>query len=196
MRPYFPRRVLKTVKWLGDVHDMPIEAIAVRLFSEGGGRYSLTFERLLPLPGEEDFDMTVRRREERKRTDNTTRRSAVVPLLLRDGLLQHGQTLWLHKNVLLAKDRHLHDFNNPVFQVVVQASNGGTAKFAWRPDVGAEPELLSPSAVGRRVYQAVTDWDGEPFSTAVASSFTLEPNGRTLEQLALDEGVWSPANQA
>ena len=48
--PTFPRQVLKTVKWLGDVYNTPIEAIAVRFFSQEEGRYSLTFERLLPLP--------------------------------------------------------------------------------------------------------------------------------------------------
>lgn len=193
--PKFPRRVLKAVKWLGDVYDMPIEAIAVRLFNQGDGRYGLTFERLLPLPGEEEFDMTVRRREDRKRSENISRRPAVVPLLLGRGLLQHGQKLWVHKNVLLAKDRDLHDPDSPVFQVEVHAANG-PAKFAWRSEEGASPELLSPSGVGYRVYEAVTDWDGGPFSTAVASSFTVEPNGKTLEQLALEQGVRAPPEEA
>jgi hypothetical protein len=53
--PSFPRRVLQTVKWLGDVHSVRLEAITVRLFETAPEKYSIAFERLLPLPAEEDF---------------------------------------------------------------------------------------------------------------------------------------------
>jgi hypothetical protein len=49
LAPGYPKRVLHTVKWLGDVYGMPIEAIQVQLLEDAGGRYQLTFERLLPL---------------------------------------------------------------------------------------------------------------------------------------------------
>src|SRR5689334_1460340 len=45
--PGFPKRVLHTVKWLGDVYGMPIEAIQVQLFEDADQHYQLTFERLL-----------------------------------------------------------------------------------------------------------------------------------------------------
>jgi hypothetical protein len=193
--PTFPRRVLKTVKWLGDVYSMPVEAIAVRLFTQGDGRFGLTFERLLPLPEDADFDMTVRRREERKRSDNITRRPPIVPVLIGEGLLKDGQRLWLDKSVLLTRDRELYDPDSLAFQVEVLASQTGV-KFAWRPDEQHEPELMSPSAVPCRVYEVVTDWTGEHFYSPVARSFTTEPHGQTLEQLALEKGVWSAAGES
>lgn len=189
--PAFPRRVLKTVKWLGDVYNMPIEAIAVRLFSQGGDHYSLTFERLLPLSDEGEFDMTVRRREERKRSENTARRPAVVPVLVRGGLLKDGQRLWVNKSVLRPKDRPLYDQDSPVFQVEVRVDGDTAPKFAWRPDESHQPELLSPSAVPHRVYKAITDWEGDPFYHSVGGSFMVAPDGITLEQLATENGLWS-----
>lgn len=118
--PAFPARVLKTVKWLGDVYGMPIEAIAVRLFEQAAGAYAISFERLLPLPGEDQFDMTVRQREERRKAENTTRNRPCVPLLLESGHLQDGQTIWLAKNALLQEYRDLWDPNDIAFQAVVR----------------------------------------------------------------------------
>lgn len=194
--PTFPRRVLKTVKWLGDVYNMPIEVIAVRLFSQGEDRYSLTFARLLPLPDEGEFDMTVRRREERKRSENITRRPALVPVLVREGLLKHGQRLWVNKSVLRPKDRPLYDPDSRVFQVEVRVDGGTAPKFAWCPDETHQPEFLSPSAVPHRVYQAVTDWEGDPFYHPVAGSFTVAPEGKTLEELATENSLWSSPEES
>ena len=188
--PSFPRRVLKTVNWLGDVYDMPIEAIAVRLFGNGDGPFHLTFERLLPLPGEEQFDMTVRRREERKRAENTTKRPDVVPFLLEHGLLEHGHRLWLRKESLFAKDRHLYDPENVVFQVTVHSVSGMPVKFAWAPDETSKVEFLAPSAVSYRVCRAVADYEGSEFKTAVAPTFAIKPNGRSLEEVATEDAGW------
>jgi len=189
--PLFPRRVLKTVKWLGDVYSMPIEAIAVRLFNQGDGRYSLTFERLLPLPEDGEFDMTVRRREERKRTDNITRRPALVPLLAHEGLLKDGQKLWVSPTVLRQSEQHRFNPQSPPFQVEVRIDGDAPPKFAWHAQADDELELLPPSAVPYRVTLAVTDWEGDPYYSPVAGSFTIEPNGKTLEQYATENGLWA-----
>jgi hypothetical protein len=189
--PVFPRRVLKTVKWLGDVYSMPIEAIAVRLFNQDDRRYSLTFERLLPLPEEGEFDMTVRRREERKRSENVARRLALVPLLGREGLLTDGQQLWVSKGVLRQEDRHLYDTEAPAFQVVVRIEGNSAPKFEWRANDEEDSELLSPSAIPYRVNKAVVAWDGEPYYSPVASNFTVTPDGQTLEEFAAANGLWA-----
>ena len=55
--------VLHTVKWLGDVYAMPIEAIQCQLFEDASGVHSLTFERLLPLKSDDAFDLTVKAAE-------------------------------------------------------------------------------------------------------------------------------------
>jgi hypothetical protein len=194
--PSFPRRVLKNVKYLGDVYGMPVEAIAARLFETPDGQRVVAFERLLPLPGEDEFDLTLRRREELKREDNVRRRQNVVPLLVKAGKLVDGQTLYLHRSVLPAPQRDLFDPTKVAFQVTVR-SNGSNAKFAWRPEAEAPEKELPPSAIAYELYKAVlTDWAGQAFSTAVAATFTVEPDGKTLADVALDHGLWSPAEAA
>jgi hypothetical protein len=188
--PNFPRRVLQTVKWLGDVYSVRLEAITVRLFETAPKKYSIAFERLLPLPTEDQFDMTVREREERQRQENTTRRAAVLPLLVNNGSLKHGQTLYAVQAMLLREHRDLYDAGRVVFQVRVHAPDGAAPKLAWRANAEDAEEILSPSLVAQRIYHAVLpDWDKE-FTTAVASNFAVSPGGKTLEDVALETGVW------
>ncbi len=191
--PSFPRRVLKTVKWLGDVYDMPIEAIAVRLFETNADQYAVSFERVLPLPGAEEFDMTIRQREDRQREENVGRRPAVLPLLVARGIIENGQTLWLAESALGAEYRHRYSPEDVAFQARVHAPSGTVPKLAWRPSPDADEEIVPPSLVIHRIYRDVfPEWDGAEFTTAVATSFTTEPGGKTLEQVALDSGVWEP----
>lgn len=188
--PSFPRRVLQTVKWLGDVHSVRLEAITVRLFEVAPENYALAFERLLPLPAETDFDMTIREREDRQRAENTARRPAVLPLLIKDGKLRHGQKLWLAKAVLPADKRDLYDPDDPMFQVRVHAPGEGSPKLAWRPTADAPEQEFPPSLVPYQVYSALfPDWDRE-FNTPVAPNFEIAPGGKTLEDVALEAGLW------
>lgn len=192
--PNFPRRVLQTVKWLGDVYSVRLEAITVRLFETAPQKFSLAFERLLPLPAEEDFDMTIRERENRKRVENTSRRPAVLPLLVNEGKLKHDQKLWAVRTILPVEERGNYDPDSPVFQVRVHAPGGGAPKLAWRPTTDEAEEILAPSLVGQRIYCAVIDgWDKE-FNTPVAPNFAIAPDGKTLEDIALDEGLWESAS--
>ncbi|MDQ3434804.1 MAG: hypothetical protein M3481_09030 [Actinomycetota bacterium] len=194
--PSFPRRVLQTVKWLGDVHSVRLEAITVRLFETAPEKYSIAFERLLPLPAEEDFDMTVRERENRQRAENTSRRPAVLPLLVNEGRLQHDEKLWVTKTVLQAEDRDRWDPDSPVFQVRVHAPGGASPKLAWRASDDEPEEILSPSAIAYRVFCAVVPGWTKEFSSPVAPSFSLSPGGKTLEDLALEEGLWASPDVA
>jgi hypothetical protein len=188
--PNFPRRVLQTVKWLGDVYSVRLEAITIRLFETAPQKYSIAFERLLPLPSEEQFDMTVREREERKRQENSTRRAAVLPLLVNNGSIRHGQTLYAVQSLLILEHRSLWDPQNVVFQVQVHAPDGAAPKLVWRPAPDAPQEILSPSLIAQRIFQTVVPgWEKE-FSSPVASNFALSPGGQTLEELALATGVW------
>jgi hypothetical protein len=191
--PSFPRRVLQTVKWLGDVYSVRLEAITVRLFETAPQKYSLAFERLLPLPAEEDFDMTIREREDRQRVENTTRRPAVLPLLVNEGKITDGQQLWVTQRVLITEYKHLYDPNHPAFQVRVHAPAGANPKLVWKASQDAPEEILSPSMVPYKLYCAVVPGEHTEFSSPVASSFSLAPNGQTLAELALESGLWAPA---
>jgi len=194
--PSFPRRVLQTVKWLGDVYSVRLEAITVRLFETAPQKYSLAFERLLPLPAEEDFDMTIRERENRQRVENTSRRPAVLPLLVNAGKLQHNQTLWAVNTILPAEERTRYDSDSTVFQVRVHAPGGVQPKLAWRASADDVEEILAPSLVGQRIYCAVIPGWAKEFNTPVAPFFAVAPNGKTLEDLALEAGLWESAATA
>jgi hypothetical protein len=191
--PDFPRRVLQTVKWLGDVYSVRIEAITMRLFETAPKRYSLAFERLLPLPAEEEFDMTIRERENRQRVENTSRRPAVLPLLVNEGKLHHDQTLWVTKSVLLVEDRDRWDPDSVVFQVRVHAPDGAQPKLAWRASESDPEEIYSPSTIPSHVYRTVLPGWTKEFTTAVGPAFSITPDGKTLEEIALEEGLWADA---
>jgi hypothetical protein len=88
--------------------------------------------------------MTVRKREERKRGENATRRPALVPILVKEGLLGDGQKLWVSKTVLRPADRSKYNPDDPAYQVEVRVEGGSVPKFAWRPSETAPIELLDP----------------------------------------------------
>jgi hypothetical protein len=192
--PNFPRRVLQTVKWLGDVYSVRLEAITVRLFETAPRKYSIAFERLLPLPAEEEFDLTIREREDRQRVENTSRRPAVLPLLVNEGKLEHRQRLWLTKTVLPVDERERYDPDSPIFQARVHAPGDGQPKLAWRANDNDAEEILSPSVVPYKAYCAVLPGWTKEFHTPVAPSFAVSPNGKTLEELALEAGLWLSAD--
>ena len=51
-------------------------------------------------------------------------------------------------------------------------------------------DVIAPSAIPHRIYQAVLGSDKEAFSTAVATSYKVDPKGATLEELAVKKGIW------
>ena len=192
MAPSFPRRVLQTVKWLGDVYSVRLEAITVRLFETAPHKYSLAFERLLPLPADKDFDMTIREREDRKHAENTSRRPSVLPLLVNAGKLEHGQTLWATQTILPSAERERYDAHSLIFQVRVHAPAGVQPKLAWRAGADDAEEILAPSVVGRRIYSAVIPGWEKDFNTPVAQYFTVEPVARHSKRSRLKRGSGSP----
>ena len=124
LAPGYPKRVLQTVEWLGDVYGIPIEAIQVQLCEDAGGRYQLTFERLLPLKSEDAFDLTVRAAEERIARVSRPRRPAILKTLLENGILEPGQKLWLRPKHFSPDEKHLFDPDNPIFEVTLDLSEG------------------------------------------------------------------------
>lgn len=185
--PGFPRRVLATVKWLGDLYGLRIEAILVRLFVTNGGESQLTFERVLPLAGEDEFDLTVREREKRKRDENLARRPDVINFLLAKGLLNDGDRLWLARWVLPDEVRDRWSPEHVLFQVEVDASER-SPKFIWRPTEDAESQRLSPSRVPYHILRELVP-DGEFRQyRSVHDKFLLSPGGKTVGQLAEENG--------
>ena len=136
--------------------------------------------------------MTIREREDRQRVENATRRPAVLPLLVNEGKITDGQQLWVTQRVLIQEHKDLYNPDHPAFQVRVHAPAGATPKLVWKASHDAPEEILSPSMVPYKLYCVVVPGEHSEFSSPVASSFSLTPNGQTLAELALETGVWDP----
>jgi hypothetical protein len=188
--PGFPKRILKTVKWLGDVYAMPIEAIRVQLFVADGVR-DLSFDRLLPLPGEGAFDLTVREREAQRREQNEGRRKRVriFPLLIEKGVLKDGDRLWLLKTAFRAEHRHLFKPGDQMFSGEVKSSS--PTKLLWRRTPTSEAEEISPASLAHRICEVLLDQPVDGFGTGVADTYTVGENGPTLEDLAAQQDLWN-----
>jgi hypothetical protein len=185
--PGFTKRVLKNVKWLGEVYGMPIEAIRAQLVVSGSVK-QLSFDRILPLPGDEAFDLTVREREVQRREQNESRRRGrIFPLLIGKGVLKEGDRLWLVESAFKAVHRHLFEAGNPTFSGQVGKSS---AKLLWHRAPEAEVEEISPASLVHRICEVLLDEQVDGFGTSVANNFTLGENGPTLEELATDNGLW------
>lgn len=186
--PNFPRRVLATVKWLGDLYGMRIEAIRAQLF-DVAGEMECSFERVLPLPGVEEFDLTVREREKRKRDENTSRRPDVINFLIAAGLLSDGDTLWIVRSVLPEQVRDLWAEDDPRFYFELAASDPKNPKFVWRPDADTVM-TLSPSTAPYHVSKALLPDRDFRLYRSVHEKFTVEPDGTTVGELA-DAHGWT-----
>lgn len=183
--------MLNTVKWLGDVYAMPIEAIQCQLFEDGSGKLSLTFERLLPLKSDDAFDLTIKEAEEKKVVHGTTRRRpAILKTLLENGLIEEGQYLWLHPDVFIPELRHHWVPTDTRLRITLDLSTGKPL-FRWDPGNGAEPQLLSPSMAWFPIFEAVVPGRyTNPVGSPVYNHYSIEPGGPTLEKIALENDLW------
>lgn len=197
--PQFPQRVLTTVKWLADEYGMPVEAIQVHLYeTDGGATRHLTFERLLPLRGDEDFGMTTRAGRRVATSGSGTRRRDVLRTLVDAGELADGSELWFLKTshefpAALREDTANDD---PSFRV--QLSTEGTKlRFQWLSPSGEEIEL-SPSGAWRYIVAAVAPKHSLPARPyrSVHRRYSRTPGGETLGQLAERLGLWASEDEA
>jgi hypothetical protein len=169
-----------------------IEAIRARLF-DVGRELQCTFERALPLPGADEFDLTVRERENRKRGENTTRRPDVINFLVAHGVLADGAKLWLLPAFLPAdlRDQWQVDDARFQFELVADPKN---PKFRWRPTEGEE-QTFPPSTA---LYWVVQRLDPErEFRRyhAVHEKFSTQPNGKAVGELAAEHGWASDSDE-
>lgn len=190
--PNFPRRVLATVKWLGDLYGMRIEAIRARLF-DAGADLQCSFERVLPLPGAEEFDLTVREREKRKRDENTARRPDVINFLIAKGILANGDVLWIAPSALPEDVRDRWAADDPLFKFQLVAGDPRNPKFMWHPEPDNE-QTLSPSTAPYHVSKALCPDRDFRLYRSVHEKFTVEPQGKTVGELAEEHG-WTSGTE-
>lgn len=191
--PAYPKRVLHTVKWLGEIYAMPIEAIQVQLFEDSDGRFQLTFERLLPLKSDDAFDLTIKAAQEKiAGVTGGPKKPAILKTMFENGLITDGQELWYHPSALPTDSKHLFDPSNPnpVFRVELDCSNG-QLMFRWKRATDAPEEVMRPSLAWWPILNEVLpgrypNRAGSP----VYNHYSIEPGGPTLSEVAADAGVW------
>jgi hypothetical protein len=196
--PRFPQRVLATVKWLADEYAMPIEAIQVHLYEtdEGATRH-LTFERLLPLRGDEDFGMTTRVGRRVAPSMPSTRRRDVLQTLLDAGELADGSDLWFlktsHEFPAVLRESTADD--DALFRVQL-STEGPKLRFQWLSP-GGEEMKLSPSGAWRYIVAAVAPEHSLPSRPyrSVHRRYSRTPGGETLGQLAERLGLWASEDE-
>jgi hypothetical protein len=192
--PSFPKRVLSTVKWLGEVYAMPIEAIQVHLYDVGDGiTKHLAFERLLPIPSTEQFGMTIREARQRPvARSGLSRRPDVLRTLLDAGELEDGASLWFLKrsHEFPGSLRAVTPDDHAFFEVVLDAS-GAKLRFQWKDESG-ELRAMSPSSAWRSIIGAIAPdhpLPSQPYRS-VHRRYSTTPGGRTLGDLATERGLW------
>jgi hypothetical protein len=192
--PSFPQRVLTTVKWLGDVYAMPIEAIRVQMYEvDGGQSRHLSFERLLPMPTDDQFGMTLRQSQQRPLiTSPARKRPDVLRTLLDAKEIQDGAELWFLKrsNEFPAARRASTPDDHEQFRVRLDASSQ-KLRFHWIDAEGNEQEL-SPSGAWRSIVAAVAPEHHLPARPyrSVYRRYSTTPGGPTLGELAIELGLW------
>lgn len=189
--PGFPRRVVASIRWLLEIHNLEIEAIEVKPFRNPDGTLSLIFERLLPLPGDEQLGLTRRKNaeEQQSKNESKSKNKSVLPLLIQNGDLVPGDVIVLTRKFVWPKElRDDWDPQNVLFQGVIDAES--PKKVLWRPTLDDEPILISPARMANLIQDHVSGEEATPWAHAVANGFTKGPDGPFLDEIALDRGLW------
>ncbi len=190
--PDFPPRVLHNIKWLAEVYEMPIEAVQVELF-EIEGDYHLKPDRIFPLPGAERFELSLRERETTKRKKNVSRNKPVLALLVREGILKHGDRIWLpissFQSDLRSEIEAAIDPKDERLSGLIDEAN--PSKVLWTAGEGVEPKLVSPASLPSEIAVLLLGVDPKNvFGVGVGDNYIDEKTGKKLEDLAREAGLW------
>ncbi len=110
--------------------------------------------------------------------------------LLEHKLIADGQEIWLHPNVLPGDLRRQYNAADTRYRVTLDLSQG-KPRFRWSAGPEEPDELLSPSLAWFSIVGAI--FPGRytnPLPAQVYDHYSLEPDGPTLGQIAVEEGVW------
>jgi hypothetical protein len=195
--PSFPARVLATVKWLGDVYGMPIEAIQVQLFPDQvTGHHILTFERLLPVKSDREFDLKVREQQKRIRGGNIERRPDILKTLITADELHDGDELWyLTRSYETPPQVRAVNDDDARLRVTLDTTDS-KPRFRWTEPEGLE-HVLSPSAAWSDIIRSIDPEFPEPRRRyrSVYGRYSRTPGGEALGDLAETLGLWDTIDE-
>jgi hypothetical protein len=156
----------------------PTEVLAIEVRQFLAGADQILQARLL--------GQTVRAREVKVRSGS--RRPAVIGVLIEAGVLVDGQDLWLVPSAIPAAHRPNPD---DLRLRVVLSIIDGNARFAYQPPGEDAVEYFAPSAAWHRIRTVVEPgFQTDRRFSRVDTSYSVEPRGPTLGDLAEQRGVW------
>ena len=113
------------------------------------------------------------------------RQRPVLDVLTEKGVLTDGQDLWLRREILFkGRGDHL-PADDRVFHFKLKI-DGGSPRVLYQPVENGEIEELAASKARDRVRQEIEPEFKQLRPRTVTDSFSTEPGGRTLEELADD----------
>lgn len=119
-----------------------------------------------------------------------TRQPPVLEVLLEEGALVDGQDLWLRRYILRkGRGDGLEDDDRRLrFRLKV---DGGIPRVLYQPIENGEIDELAPSKARDRVLQELQPGFKRLGARAVHDTFSTEPGGKTLGELAAELDLWS-----
>jgi hypothetical protein len=113
-----------------------------------------------------------------------------LEVLLEEGALVDGQDLWLRRYILRkGRGDGLEDDDRRLrFRLKVA---GGIPRVLYQPIENGEIDELAPSKARDRVLQELQPGFKRLGARAVHDTFSTEPGGKTLGELAAELDLWS-----
>jgi hypothetical protein len=119
-----------------------------------------------------------------------SRQRPVLDLLIEEGMLKDEQDLWLRREILfkgrgdhLSPDDRLLNFKLKITE--------GAPRVLYQPKEDGEVEELAASKARDRVRQELEPGFTRLRPRKVTDSFSTEPGGKTLEELAADHDLFT-----
>ena len=127
--------------------------------------------------------------EKAREIKGQSKQPPVIGALVDGGHLKDGDEVWLLSSALPAAVRPTHDAD-PRLRFTLKV-NGGQYRLVYRPDGESEVEEWTASKGPDRVRQVLDpDFKGMR-PRAVNNAYALEPAGKSLGEVALEQGLWA-----
>lgn len=176
----FGIQVTAPVMWLIEEYDVDISCVRIQAH-EHEGKTVLTSQQIIPVSEAEDY--MARRREKEQQQRQTSRRERAIKVLLREGIVDEGDTVhFIEDEVPAAADREW-DPNSDFWQAEITGALGQSDNVEWQHN----GQVYSFTGLTKALLEEVT---GERPSTVNGNKFWVHPEEeKTISQLREDSGL-------
>ncbi len=122
-----------------------------------------------------------------------SRNKPVLALLVREGILKHGDRIWLpissFQSDLRSEIEAAIDPKDERLSGLIDEAN--PSKVLWTAGEGVEPKLVSPASLPSEIAVLLLGVDPKNvFGVGVGDNYIDEKTGKKLEDLAREAGLW------